>query len=101
MSEILFPRTTVAGESLSRMIIGTNWVLGWSHTTPAADHQIKRRFPDGQSAWPLLKSFLDNGVDTIMGPLQQERVLQEAIQVAQERSGKKNDGDRYAHHQRG
>ena len=72
MSEILFPRTTVAGESLSRMIIGTNWVLGWSHTTPAADHQIKRRFPDGDSAWPLLKHFLDYGVDTIMGPLQQE-----------------------------
>ena len=89
MSEILFPRTTVAGESLSRMIIGTNWVLGWSHTTPAADHQIKRRFPDGESAWPMLKNFLDYGVDTIMGPLQQERVLQEAIQVAQEKSGKK------------
>ena len=89
MSDILFPRTTVAGESLSRMIIGTNWVLGWSHTTPAADHQIKRRFPDGESAWPMLKNFLDYGVDTIMGPLQQERVLQEAIQVAQEKSGKK------------
>ena len=89
MSDILFPRTTVAGESLSRMIIGTNWVLGWSHTTPAADHQIKRRFPNGESAWPMLKNFLDYGVDTIMGPLQQERVLQEAIQVAQEKSGKK------------
>ena len=89
MSDILFPRTTVAGESLSRMIIGTNWVLGWSHTTPAADHQIKRRFLNGESAWPMLKNFLDYGVDTIMGPLQQERVLQEAIQVAQEKSGKK------------
>jgi len=89
MSEILFPRTIVAGESLSRMIIGTNWVLGWSHTTPAADHQIKRRFPDGESAWPLLKNFLDHGVDTIMGPLQQEKVLQEAIAAAQEKSGKK------------
>ncbi len=71
------------------MIIGTNWVLGWSHTTPAADNQIKRRFPDGESAWPMFKNFLDHGVDTVMGPLQQEKVLQEAIQVAQDKSGKK------------
>jgi len=33
----LFPRTTVGGVSLPRMIIGTNWFLGWSHTTAAKD----------------------------------------------------------------
>ena len=42
-----FPRTTVAGVSLSRMIIGTNWILGWSHRSPATDQQIKNRFPGG------------------------------------------------------
>jgi len=89
MSNDLFPRTTVAGVSLSRMIIGTNWMLGWSHTTPAADHQIKRRFPDGESAFPMLKTFLDRGVDTIMGMLQQEKVMQDAVRIAQERTGKK------------
>ena len=40
MEEKKFPRTMVGGVSLSRMIIGTNWMLGWSHRTPAADHQI-------------------------------------------------------------
>lgn len=65
-----FPRTTVAGVSLSRMIIGTNWILGWSHRSPAADLQIKNRFPGGREVFPLLKAFLDEGVDTIMGPLQ-------------------------------
>ncbi len=85
----LFPRTTVAGVSLSRMIIGTNWILGWSHRSPAADQQIKNRFPGGNEVVPLLKVFLDEGVDTIMGPLQQERVMQEAVQAAQERTGKK------------
>ena len=89
MEQKLFPRTTVAGISVSRMIIGTNWMLGWSHRGPAADHQIKRRFPDGESAWPLLKVFLDQGVDTIMGLYQQEPVMQEAVRYAQERSGKK------------
>ena len=89
MSDILFPRTEVAGVSLSRMIIGTNWMLGWSHRSPAQDHQIKRKFSEGEKAYPMLKTFLDHGVDTIMGPLQQEKVMQEAVQLAQEKTGKK------------
>ena len=88
MSGNTFPRTTVAEVSLSRMIIGTNWILGWSHRSPAADRQIKNRFPGGKEVYPLLKTFLDEGVDTIMGPLQQERVMQEAVREAQERSGR-------------
>lgn len=89
MSEILFPRTEVAGVSLSRMIIGTNWMLGWSHRGPASDHQILNKFSNGEKAYPLLKTFLDRGVDTLMAPLQQEKVMQEAVQYAQEKSGKK------------
>ena len=83
-----FPRTEVEGISLSRMIIGTNWMLGWSHTSPAADHQIKRRYHDGASCVPLLESFLNHGVDTIMGPLQQERVMQEAVQETMQATGR-------------
>jgi len=89
MENKMFPRTTVAGLSLSRMIIGTNWMLGWSHTSPAADHQIKRRFPDGNSAVPMLKTFLDRGVDTIMGMMQQEKVMQDAVKAAEDATGKK------------
>ena len=89
MPQNAFPRTNVAGVSLSRMIIGTNWILGWSHRSPAADQQIKNRFPGGSEVFPLLKAFLDEGVDTIMGPLQQERVMQEAVKEAQDRTGKK------------
>lgn len=36
-----FPRTTVEDLSLSRMIIGTNWFFGWSHTSAAKDKCIK------------------------------------------------------------
>lgn len=84
-----FPRTTVAGVSLSRMIIGTNWILGWSHRSPAADRQIKNRFSEGTRAVPLLETFLAEGVDTIMGPLQQEKVMQEAVRETMEKTGKK------------
>src|SRR5659263_559949 len=37
-----FPRTEVSGISMPRMLIGTNWFLGYSHTSPAADSLIKR-----------------------------------------------------------
>jgi hypothetical protein len=36
-----FPRTLVGGVSLSRLIIGTNWFLGYSHTSLAKDKFIK------------------------------------------------------------
>lgn len=88
-NKALFPRTEVAGLSLSRMIIGTNWMLGYSHTSPAADAQIKRRYHDGNNAVPMLKAFLDRGVDTIMGMLQQEKVMQDAIKGAEDVTGKK------------
>ena len=38
----LFPRTEVEGLSLSRMIIGTNWLAGWSHTSPSAKQRLSR-----------------------------------------------------------
>ena len=37
----LFPRTKVENISLPRMLMGTNWMLGWSHTTTSSDHMIK------------------------------------------------------------
>ena len=83
-----FPRTEVEGVSLSRMIIGTNWILGWSHRSPAADKQIKNRFPAGAQVVPLLSTFLNEGVDTIMGPLQQEKVMQEAVQETMQATGR-------------
>lgn len=85
----LFPRTNVSGVSISRMIIGTNWLLGWSHTGPAADQLIKSTNPTGDSMLPLLERFLANGVDTIMGPISTQPVMLDAIHHAQELTGKK------------
>ena len=38
-----FPRTEVAGVSMPRMLMGTNWILGYSHTGAAADALIHER----------------------------------------------------------
>ena len=84
-----FPRTMVAGVSLSRMIIGTNWMAGWSHRSPAADGLILGTHSRHESVDPILKTFLDHGIDTIMGPFSQTPVICEAIRETQQATGKR------------
>lgn len=82
-----FPRTKVGGVSLSRMIIGTNWFLGFSHQTEAKDTWIES-YMDRTRIADILEVFLNAGVDTIMG-LAQRPLLQEAIAEARDRTGKR------------
>ena len=83
----LFPRTTVAGQQLSRMIIGTNWMLGWSHTSPAADNLIHRRNGDRESMSAILEVFLNAGVNAVMGPFAHSDIVADAMKLAEDRSG--------------
>ncbi|GHU80301.1 hypothetical protein FACS1894191_5270 [Clostridia bacterium] len=85
---IPFPRTTVAGVSLSRMIIGTNWLAGWSHTSPAADRQIEETHHSPASITPLLEGCLENGVDTIMGPFDRIPHIHNAVLQTREKLGR-------------
>ncbi len=84
----VFPRTEVAGRSLSRMIIGTNWVLGYSHTSSAADQIIKLRNQKVEDIVRMLEVFLYRGVDTIMAPFAGNQHLVNAVKEAQQRTGK-------------
>lgn len=83
-----FPRTTVGGVSLSRMIIGTNWFLGYSHTSKAKNTYIIDNISDRNRMADILEVFLEAGIDTIMGPTTRP-ALGEGIQEAQQRTGKK------------
>ena len=83
----MFPRTTVGGLSLSRMIIGTNWFLGFSHTSVAKDKLITQHV-DRKTLAGILEVFLAAGVDTMMGLITRP-LLQDAIKDAQDRTGKK------------
>jgi len=81
-----FPRTTVGGVSVSRMIIGTNWFLGWSHTSLAKDKFIKD-YQTRESIARVIETFLEYGIDTVMGPALP--LLIDAVRLAEDRSGKK------------
>lgn len=83
-----FPRTMVGGVSVSRMIIGSNWFLGFSHTTAAKDDFIKTQVMDRNKIADILEVFLKSGVDTTMGLIQRPQFW-EGIQEAQQRTGRK------------
>jgi hypothetical protein len=70
------------------MIIGTNWFLGYSHSTPAKDTLIRETNNNRKRIAEILQVFLNAGVDTIMGAIQHD-ALYEGIQEAEQRSGKK------------
>lgn len=80
-----FPRTTVGGVSLPRLIIGTNWFLGYSHTSLAKDKFIKELQTQERIA-EVLAVFLEHGIDAIMSPPSQD--MEEAIREAEDRAGR-------------
>jgi hypothetical protein len=70
------------------MIVGTNWFLGFSHTSAAKDDFIKTQIMDRTKIADILEVFLNSGVDTVMGLIQRPQ-LWEGIQEAQQRTGKR------------
>lgn len=81
-----FPRTTVGGISLPRLLIGTNWFLGYSHTSLAKDNFIKEHQTQKCIA-RVLTVFLEHGIDAVMSPLSQH--LEGAIRAAEDRTGRR------------
>jgi hypothetical protein len=79
------PRTIVGGVSLPRLIAGTNWFLGYSHTSLAKDKFIKD-YQDRARIAAVLSVFLACGVDAVMAPL--SPLLEEAIQDAEAKTGR-------------
>lgn len=83
-----FPRTQVENVSLSRMLIGTNWLLGWSHTSASADEMIKRRYGSAEAFRPILETFLRHGVDSIMAPFGLSPELTRAVKETEQSAGR-------------
>ena len=89
MEEKQFPRTIVGGLSLSRMIIGSNWLAGYSHRSPAADQMIVRRHHSSETIVPMLETFLKAGVDTMMAPFASLPHIVRAVRETEDKTGKK------------
>jgi len=83
-----FPRTMVGGVSLSRMIVGTNWFLGYSHATAAKDSFIREHNRNPKSIADTLEVFFRAGIDTVMGLIEHDP-LYDGIREAEDRTGVK------------
>ena len=84
-----FPRTVVAGISLPRMLIGSNWIFGWSHKGNAADIFIKDQHSTTESTLAVLNAFLQYGIDAWMGPFSSHPEANDRIKAIQDKIGKK------------
>ena len=84
-----FPRTMVGGVSLPRIIIGTNWLLGYSHTGHAADCYINDTYEREDSFVPIISAYLRHGIDAIMGPFSSSEPAARRLLRAEEALGRK------------
>ncbi len=83
-----FPRTEVGGLSVSRMIVGTNWFLGYTHCTAGKSRSVERMVTNTKAIADIIEVFLKGGVDTIMCP-HTTTCMYDAICEAEQRVGKK------------
>jgi hypothetical protein len=83
-----FPRTAVGNVSTSRMIIGTNWFLGYTHCTAAKSTSVERIVTNVDAIADIIEVFFKAGVDTIMCPHTQTCMF-DAIREAEQRTGVK------------
>ena len=80
-----FPRTMIEGLSLPRLIIGTNWMLGFSHSSRAKDTAIVEGMTSERIA-DILEVFIRGGVDALLG-FRVDQKLEAGIQEAEQRTG--------------
>jgi len=81
-----FPRTEVDGISLPRMLIGVNWIAGYSHTSHAADMDIHATNKTAEDVFPILKTFTNYGINAIMGGAS-GGIIEDSVNYFQDKTG--------------
>ena len=83
-----FPRTQIENLSVPRMLIGTNWFTGYSHTSAAKDKFICK-VQNRKNLADIIETFMRAGVDAIYGVGPGASPLNEAVADAEDRVGSK------------
>jgi hypothetical protein len=80
-----FPRTEVGGISVPRLICGSNWILGFSHTTEAKDELIRELFDTPKKVAAVVEVFARAGCNAWMSaPIE---YIGEALREVEQRTG--------------
>ncbi len=80
-----FPTTHIEHLELSRLIIGSNWFLGYSHYSAAKDKWIKEYMTVERIA-EVMAVFARNGINAVMSS--PNPTLAQAIRLVQEETGR-------------
>lgn len=81
-----FPRTMIENLSVSRLMIGINWFMGFTHTSQAKDRHVSEAMTSDDIA-DIVEVFLNAGVDTLYGLMPVPKML-DGIREAEQRAGK-------------
>ena len=85
----MFPRTEVEGISLPRMLMGTNWLLGFSHRSPSADDMIVNRHSDPLQVAAVAEAYMQYGIDATMAPhFDPNSAFRKGLDMVEEKYGK-------------
>jgi hypothetical protein len=84
-----FPRTLVGNVSLPRLIIGCNWISGFSHLSASGDNLIHQTHCAPETVSAIFETFLDHNIDAVLGLFGVDQNLIPAVRMAEERTGKK------------
>jgi len=79
-----FPMTNVGGLEISRVIVGSNQFLGYSHYSQARDRWLREHFTPERMA-DVMAVYARRGVNAIMAPCRAS--IREAIDITEERTG--------------
>jgi hypothetical protein len=80
-----FPRTMVGGVSMPRLICGSNWLLGFSHTSKAQDRFIKELFDTPSKVAKVVEVFARAGCNAFMSMASE--FVRRALDEVEERTG--------------
>ncbi|MDD2959766.1 MAG: hypothetical protein PHE06_01035 [Lachnospiraceae bacterium] len=83
-----FPTTKVGGIELPRLIIGCNWISGWSHRTPSKDDLILSRHNQPESVSNIFSTFMREEVNAVLGLFGVDHDLIDAVHLAEQKTGK-------------
>lgn len=74
---------------MPRMIIGCNWISGFSHTSSSADSMIKRTHCCETATSEVFESFLEADINAVLGLFGVDKHLLSAVRMAEEKTGKR------------
>ncbi len=86
MSQTTIPTSTIEGHEIGRLVIGTNWFLGYSHVSAAKSAWI-RRYHTAETIAEVLEVCSAGGMNTFVAPVSE--LMTEAVRLHEDRTGRK------------